>query len=153
MFFIEWRIFIYLDVIEFKLSTWSAVIKLKLDGNFECLLIVHFERIISLIFKNQSIYFDEPNPAHAKGPSPERLPDWVTGELGASEHKLSESWKLSPGEDNTLVLSPADAHRYAMKMRFWMFFIFSLSLELVHWTFLFFLPFLISRNWFTLCFC
>ncbi|XP_005402196.1 PREDICTED: centrosomal protein of 112 kDa isoform X1 [Chinchilla lanigera] len=57
-----------------------------------------------------SIYFDEPNPARVKGSSPERLPDWVMGELGTSEHKLSESWKLSPGEDNTLVLSPTDAH-------------------------------------------
>ncbi|XP_045382914.1 centrosomal protein of 112 kDa isoform X3 [Lemur catta] len=57
-----------------------------------------------------SIYFDEPNPARAKGSSPERLPDWVLGELGTSEHKLNESWKLSSGEDNTLVQSPTDVH-------------------------------------------
>uniref|UniRef100_A0A8D2CVC2 Centrosomal protein 112 n=1 Tax=Sciurus vulgaris TaxID=55149 RepID=A0A8D2CVC2_SCIVU len=58
-----------------------------------------------------SIYFDEPNPAQAKSSSPERLPQWVMGELGTSEHKLSESWKLSSGEDSTLVLSPTDTHR------------------------------------------
>ncbi|KFO18096.1 Centrosomal protein of 112 kDa [Fukomys damarensis] len=57
-----------------------------------------------------SIYFDEPSPACTKRSSPERLPDWVMGELETSEHKLSESWKPSPGEDNTLVLSPTDAH-------------------------------------------
>nr|XP_045013925.1 centrosomal protein of 112 kDa isoform X3 [Jaculus jaculus]XP_045013926.1 centrosomal protein of 112 kDa isoform X4 [Jaculus jaculus] len=58
-----------------------------------------------------SIYFDEPNPARAKGSSPERLPDWVMGELGTSEPRTSESWRLSSGEDNTLVLSSTDAHR------------------------------------------
>ncbi|XP_023569872.1 centrosomal protein of 112 kDa isoform X2 [Octodon degus] len=57
-----------------------------------------------------SIYFDEPNPARAKGSSPERLPEWVVGELGTSEQDLSGSWKLSPGDDNALVLSPTAAH-------------------------------------------
>ncbi|XP_047564086.1 centrosomal protein of 112 kDa isoform X2 [Lutra lutra] len=57
-----------------------------------------------------SIYFDEPNPARAKGSSPEALPDWVMGELGTSEHKLNESWKLSSGEDYSLVQSPTDVH-------------------------------------------
>ncbi|XP_021575085.1 sodium channel protein type 7 subunit alpha-like [Carlito syrichta] len=57
-----------------------------------------------------SIYFDEPNPARAKGSSPEGLPAWVLGELGTSEHTLHESWKLSSGEDNTLVQSPTDDH-------------------------------------------
>ncbi|XP_062030800.1 centrosomal protein of 112 kDa isoform X1 [Lepus europaeus] len=57
-----------------------------------------------------SIYFDEPNPAQAKGSSPEGLPDWVMGELGTSEHKLSESWKLSSGDDNALVQLPTDIH-------------------------------------------
>lgn len=61
---------------------------------------------------------DEPNPARAKDSSPEGLPDWVLGELGTSEHKLNESWKLSSGEDNTLVQSPTDVHRYAKKMGF-----------------------------------
>ncbi|KAL2764764.1 centrosomal protein of 112 kDa isoform c [Daubentonia madagascariensis] len=67
-----------------------------------------------------SIYFDEPNPARAKGSSPEGLPDWVLGELGTSEHKLNESWKLSSGEDNTLVQSPTDVHsreQYAGTLR------------------------------------
>ncbi|XP_077709836.1 centrosomal protein of 112 kDa isoform X2 [Canis aureus] len=58
-----------------------------------------------------SIYFDEPNPARAKGSSPEGLPEWVMGELGTSEHKLNESWKLSSGEGYSLVQSPTDGHR------------------------------------------
>ncbi|XP_064225524.1 centrosomal protein of 112 kDa isoform X7 [Aotus nancymaae] len=57
-----------------------------------------------------SIYFDEPNPARAKGSSPEGLPTWVLGELETSEHKLKESWKLSSGEGNTLVQSPTDVY-------------------------------------------
>ncbi|XP_053424342.1 centrosomal protein of 112 kDa isoform X2 [Nycticebus coucang] len=57
-----------------------------------------------------SIYFDEPNPARAKGSSPEGLPDWVLGELGTSEHKLNESWKLSSGEDSSMVPSSTDIH-------------------------------------------
>ncbi|XP_073901406.1 centrosomal protein of 112 kDa isoform X12 [Castor canadensis] len=57
-----------------------------------------------------SIYFDEPNPARGKGSSPEKLPDWVMGELGTSEHRLSESWNISSGEDNTLVMLPTEAH-------------------------------------------
>uniref|UniRef100_A0A8C7AVG6 Centrosomal protein 112 n=1 Tax=Neovison vison TaxID=452646 RepID=A0A8C7AVG6_NEOVI len=57
-----------------------------------------------------SIYFDEPNSARAKGSSPEGLPDWVMGELGTSEHKLNESWKLSSGEDYSLGQSPTDVH-------------------------------------------
>ncbi|XP_072795548.1 centrosomal protein of 112 kDa isoform X2 [Vicugna pacos] len=57
-----------------------------------------------------SIYFDEPNPAQAKSSSPETLPDWVMGELGTSEHKSDESWKLSSGEDYSLMQSPTDVH-------------------------------------------
>lgn len=91
---------------------------MKLDGNFSGFIVVHFERIIFLIFKNQSIYFDEPNPAQAKGSSPEGLPAWVLGELETSERKLNESWKLSSGEDNTLVQSPTDVYRYAKRMGF-----------------------------------
>ncbi|XP_072861209.1 centrosomal protein of 112 kDa isoform X4 [Chlorocebus sabaeus] len=66
-----------------------------------------------------SIYFDEPNPAQAKGSSPEGLPAWVLGELETSERKLNESWKLSSGEDNTLVQSPTDVYReqYTGKLR------------------------------------
>ncbi|XP_035157493.1 centrosomal protein of 112 kDa isoform X2 [Callithrix jacchus] len=58
-----------------------------------------------------SIYFDEPNPARAKGSSPEGLPAWVLGELETSEHKLKESWNLSSGEGNTWVQSPTDVYR------------------------------------------
>nr|XP_054366709.1 centrosomal protein of 112 kDa isoform X2 [Mirounga angustirostris] len=67
-----------------------------------------------------SIYFDEPNPARAKGSSPEGLPDWVMGELGTSEHRLNESWKLSSGEDYSLVQSPTDVHsreKYTAKLQ------------------------------------
>ncbi|XP_027968277.1 centrosomal protein of 112 kDa isoform X3 [Eumetopias jubatus] len=67
-----------------------------------------------------SIYFDEPNPARAKGSSPEGLPDWVMGELGTSEHRLNESWKLSSGEDYSLVQSPTDVHsreQYTAKLQ------------------------------------
>ncbi|XP_042772426.1 centrosomal protein of 112 kDa isoform X2 [Panthera pardus] len=66
-----------------------------------------------------SIYFDEPNPAQAKVSSPEGLPDWVMGELGTSDHKLNESWKLSSGEDYSLVQSPTDVHRnqYTAKLQ------------------------------------
>ncbi|XP_023391423.1 centrosomal protein of 112 kDa [Pteropus vampyrus] len=65
-----------------------------------------------------SIYFDEPNPAQAKASSPERLPDWVMGELGSSKH--SESWKLSSGDECCLVQSPADVHsreQYTAKLQ------------------------------------
>ncbi|XP_011887425.1 PREDICTED: centrosomal protein of 112 kDa isoform X3 [Cercocebus atys] len=67
-----------------------------------------------------SIYFDEPNPAQAKGSIPEGLPAWVLGELETSERKLNESWKLSSGEDNTLVQSPTDVYsreQYSGKLR------------------------------------
>ncbi|KAF6092901.1 centrosomal protein 112 [Phyllostomus discolor] len=66
-----------------------------------------------------SIYFDEPNPARAKDASPEGLPDWVMGELGTTEHKLNESWKLSSGDNCSLVQSPTDTHReqYAVKLQ------------------------------------
>uniref|UniRef100_A0A8D0N895 DUF4485 domain-containing protein n=1 Tax=Sus scrofa TaxID=9823 RepID=A0A8D0N895_PIG len=68
-----------------------------------------------------SIYFDEPNPAQAKGSSPEGLPDWVMGELGTSEHKLNESWKLSSGEDYSLVQSPTNVHRSQIPL-LWLWF-------------------------------
>ncbi|XP_061249039.1 centrosomal protein of 112 kDa isoform X7 [Bos javanicus] len=58
-----------------------------------------------------SIYFDEPNPAQAKGSSADGLPDWVVGELGSSERRLSESRELSSGEDHSLVQSPTAVHR------------------------------------------
>lgn len=74
--------------------------------------------MISLIFKNQSIYFDEPNQAQPKDSSPEKLPDWVRGELQTGEQRLSDSWQCSSGEDNTLVLAASDAHRYAKTLCF-----------------------------------
>nr|XP_014341693.1 PREDICTED: centrosomal protein of 112 kDa isoform X2 [Latimeria chalumnae] len=46
-----------------------------------------------------SIYFDEPNTTRALSHSPERLPDWVTGELGSSDSRAEESWRISPNED------------------------------------------------------
>ncbi|XP_027375027.1 centrosomal protein of 112 kDa isoform X6 [Bos indicus x Bos taurus] len=58
-----------------------------------------------------SIYFDEPNPAPAKGSGADGLPDWVVGELGSSERRLSESRELSSGEDHSLVQSPTAVHR------------------------------------------
>ncbi|XP_059236589.1 centrosomal protein of 112 kDa isoform X2 [Mustela nigripes] len=67
-----------------------------------------------------SIYFDEPNSARAKGSSPEGLPDWVMGELGTSEHKSNESWKLSSGEDYSLGQSPTDVHREPYTSKFQM---------------------------------
>uniref|UniRef100_A0A8B9Y7F7 Centrosomal protein 112 n=1 Tax=Bos mutus grunniens TaxID=30521 RepID=A0A8B9Y7F7_BOSMU len=57
-----------------------------------------------------SIYFDEPNPAQAKGCSADGLPDWVVGELGSRERRLSESRELSSGEDHSLVQSPTTVH-------------------------------------------
>ncbi|XP_037057417.1 centrosomal protein of 112 kDa [Peromyscus leucopus] len=56
-----------------------------------------------------SIYFDEPNPAQPKSSSPEKLPDWVMGELETGEHRLNESWQFSSGEENTM-LSASDVH-------------------------------------------
>ncbi|XP_038941578.1 centrosomal protein of 112 kDa isoform X4 [Rattus norvegicus] len=66
-----------------------------------------------------SIYFDEPNSAQSKDSSPEKLPDWVMGELEPGERRLSDSWQLSCGEENALLLSASDAHReqYTGKLR------------------------------------
>ncbi|XP_019397910.1 PREDICTED: centrosomal protein of 112 kDa isoform X2 [Crocodylus porosus] len=61
-----------------------------------------------------SIYFDEPNSVRARSSSPEGLPDWVMGELGASDSKLEELWKISSKEDSALVASPL-AHRERYK--------------------------------------
>ncbi|XP_053231333.1 centrosomal protein of 112 kDa isoform X2 [Podarcis raffonei] len=53
-----------------------------------------------------SIYFDEPNSARVWSSSPEGLPDWVMGELGQSDSKMDESWKVSFREESALVTSP-----------------------------------------------
>ncbi|NWQ78673.1 CE112 protein, partial [Columbina picui] len=47
-----------------------------------------------------SIYFDEPNSTRVGSSSPECLPDWVVGELGDSDSKLEESWKISSQEES-----------------------------------------------------
>ncbi|XP_061471567.1 centrosomal protein of 112 kDa isoform X3 [Rhineura floridana] len=53
-----------------------------------------------------SIYFDEPNSTRVWSGSQEDLPDWVMGELGQSDPKPDESWKLSFREESALVTSP-----------------------------------------------
>ncbi|XP_048346975.1 centrosomal protein of 112 kDa isoform X3 [Sphaerodactylus townsendi] len=53
-----------------------------------------------------SIYFDEPNSTRVPSDSLEDLPDWVMGELGQSDSKLDESWKLSFREESALVTLP-----------------------------------------------
>ncbi|KAK6478152.1 centrosomal protein of 112 kDa-like isoform X1 [Huso huso] len=58
-----------------------------------------------------SIYFDEPLSARPLDQSSERLPDWVTGELGSRDSKVDDSWRLTPREDGTLTSSPRPAHR------------------------------------------
>nr|XP_056710839.1 centrosomal protein of 112 kDa isoform X2 [Euleptes europaea] len=57
-----------------------------------------------------SIYFDEPNSTRVRSDSSEELPDWVMGELGQSDSKLDESWKLSFREKSALVTVPV-VHR------------------------------------------
>ncbi|OPJ88504.1 hypothetical protein AV530_003051 [Patagioenas fasciata monilis] len=47
-----------------------------------------------------SIYFDEPNSTRVRSSSPDCLPDWVMGELGDSDWKLDESWKISSQEES-----------------------------------------------------
>ncbi|XP_076399741.1 centrosomal protein of 112 kDa isoform X7 [Peromyscus maniculatus bairdii] len=65
--------------------------------------------ILKTLPSYMSIYFDEPNPAQPKSSSPEKLPDWVMGELETGEHRLNESWQFSSGEENTM-LSASDVH-------------------------------------------
>jgi hypothetical protein len=127
------------------------LLNLKIDGNFKCFLYSNiFVRMISLIFKNQSIYFDEPNQAQPKDSSPEKLPDWVRGELQTGEQRLSDSWQCSSGEDNTLVLAASDAHRYAKTLCFTVlktYSSFAIGSYIEAFSF-----FLIIRIWFTLYF-
>lgn len=59
------------------------------------------------LFLIQSIYFDEPNSARVLSDNREDLPDWVMGELGQSDSKQDESWKLSFREESAFVTSPA----------------------------------------------
>uniref|UniRef100_A0A8C3PRK4 Centrosomal protein 112 n=1 Tax=Calidris pygmaea TaxID=425635 RepID=A0A8C3PRK4_9CHAR len=55
--------------------------------------------ILKTLPSYMSIYFDEPNSTRVRSSSPECLPDWVMGELGNSESKHEESWKVSSKEE------------------------------------------------------
>ncbi|XP_010224286.1 PREDICTED: centrosomal protein of 112 kDa [Tinamus guttatus] len=58
-----------------------------------------------------SIYFDEPNSTRVRSSSPDHLPDWVMGELGKSEPKHEESWRVSSKEESPLTygVKPGEA--------------------------------------------
>ncbi|XP_068770197.1 centrosomal protein of 112 kDa isoform X2 [Struthio camelus] len=58
--------------------------------------------ILKTLPSYMSIYFDEPNSTRARSSSPDCLPDWVMGELGKSESKHEESWKISSKEESSL---------------------------------------------------
>ncbi|NXG29206.1 CE112 protein, partial [Dromaius novaehollandiae] len=58
--------------------------------------------ILKTLPSYMSIYFDEPNSTRVRSSSPDCLPDWVMGELGKSESKLEESWKISSKEESPL---------------------------------------------------
>ncbi|XP_061866695.1 centrosomal protein of 112 kDa isoform X2 [Colius striatus] len=49
-----------------------------------------------------SIYFDEPNSTRLRSSSPDCSPDWVVRELGNSETKHEESWKMFSKEESLL---------------------------------------------------
>ncbi|XP_056673246.1 centrosomal protein of 112 kDa isoform X3 [Monodelphis domestica] len=57
-----------------------------------------------------SIYLDEPNLARAKCSNSEGLPDWVKSELRTSEHRLSNSWRLSSDEESIFMQPPPTGH-------------------------------------------
>ncbi|XP_065504127.1 centrosomal protein of 112 kDa isoform X2 [Caloenas nicobarica] len=56
--------------------------------------------ILKTLPSYMSIYFDEPNSTRVRSSSPDCLPDWVVGELGDSDSKLEESWKISSQEES-----------------------------------------------------
>uniref|UniRef100_A0A8B9MNN6 DUF4485 domain-containing protein n=1 Tax=Accipiter nisus TaxID=211598 RepID=A0A8B9MNN6_9AVES len=58
--------------------------------------------ILKTLPSYMSIYFDEPNSTRVRSSSPDCLPDWVMGELGNSESKQEESWKISSREESSL---------------------------------------------------
>uniref|UniRef100_A0ABM5FND5 Centrosomal protein of 112 kDa isoform X3 n=1 Tax=Pogona vitticeps TaxID=103695 RepID=A0ABM5FND5_9SAUR len=62
--------------------------------------------ILKTLPSYMSIYFDEPNSTRVLSDSPEDLPDWVRGELGQSDCKQNESWKLSSREESAVLTSP-----------------------------------------------
>ncbi|XP_029870737.1 centrosomal protein of 112 kDa isoform X3 [Aquila chrysaetos chrysaetos] len=58
--------------------------------------------ILKTLPSYMSIYFDEPNSTRVRSSSPDCLPDWVMGELGNSESRQEESWKISSREESSL---------------------------------------------------
>ncbi|NXW05924.1 CE112 protein, partial [Fregetta grallaria] len=58
--------------------------------------------ILKTLPSYMSIYFDEPNSTRVRSSSPDCLPDWVMGELGNSESKHEESWRISSKEESPL---------------------------------------------------
>ncbi|NXA48586.1 CE112 protein, partial [Nothocercus julius] len=58
--------------------------------------------ILKTLPSYMSIYFDEPNSTRVRSSSPDHLPDWVMGELGKSEPKHEESWRISSKEESPL---------------------------------------------------
>ncbi|XP_062447575.1 centrosomal protein of 112 kDa isoform X2 [Rhea pennata] len=58
--------------------------------------------ILKTLPSYMSIYFDEPNSTRVRSSSPDCLPDWVMGELGKSESKHEESWRISSKEESSL---------------------------------------------------
>ncbi|XP_032066894.1 centrosomal protein of 112 kDa isoform X3 [Thamnophis elegans] len=63
--------------------------------------------ILKALPSYMSIYFDEPSSKRAWSNFPEDLRDWVMEELGQSDHKPDESWKLSFKEESALVSTPS----------------------------------------------
>ncbi|NWJ07539.1 CE112 protein, partial [Crypturellus undulatus] len=58
--------------------------------------------ILKTLPSYMSIYFDEPNSTKVRSSSPDHLPDWVMGELGKSEPKHEESWRISSKDESPL---------------------------------------------------
>ncbi|XP_075297276.1 centrosomal protein of 112 kDa isoform X1 [Opisthocomus hoazin] len=67
--------------------------------------------ILKTLPSYMSIYFDEPNSRRVRSSSPDCLPDWVMGELGNSESKHEESWKMSSKEELPLATPLAYGER------------------------------------------
>ncbi|KAM6403292.1 centrosomal protein of 112 kDa [Rhynochetos jubatus] len=66
--------------------------------------------ILKTLPSYMAIYFDEPNSTRVRS-SPDCLPDCVTGELGNSESKHEESWKVSSKEESSLATPPTYGER------------------------------------------
>ncbi|NWW96300.1 CE112 protein, partial [Rhynochetos jubatus] len=70
--------------------------------------------ILKTLPSYMAIYFDEPNSTRVRS-SPDCLPDCVTGELGNSESKHEESWKVSSKEESSLATPPTYGNRERCK--------------------------------------